>query len=112
MRITPSHHPSHTSENLFKRIILSPIGLVFWISFCLFLSYGLWNSVLAMRQSITRQQEAKQRLAQEEKKTLELMEKLDKADTSFAKEKIIRDELQMQKPNEIIIQVPQATLSP
>ncbi len=59
-----------------------------------------------MRASLTREQQSKSRLEEEEKKALELIDKLNKADTPFAKEKIIRDELQMQKPNETVIQIP------
>ncbi len=62
-----------------------------------------------MRLSLTREQQAKARLAQEEKKALELIEKLNTADTPFAKEKIIRDELQMQKPSETVILIPKET---
>jgi cell division protein FtsB len=64
-----------------------------------------------MRLSLTREQQAKARLAQEEKEALELIDKLNKADTPFAKEKIIRDELQMQKPNETILQIPKEASS-
>lgn len=59
-----------------------------------------------MRQSLTRQQQSHERLKEEERKALELIEKLNKADTPFAKEKIVRDELQMQKPDETVIQIP------
>lgn len=82
------------------------MGLILWGLVCLFISIGLLKSVASMRLSLTREQQAKARLALEEKKALELIDKLNKADTPFAKEKIIRDELQMQKPDEMVLQIP------
>lgn len=59
-----------------------------------------------MRQSIDRQKQAQIRLKEEETRALDLIDKLNKADTSFAKEKIIRDELQMQRPDETLLEIP------
>jgi cell division protein FtsB len=59
-----------------------------------------------MRQNLSREQQAKEKLSREEKRALELIERLNKADTPFAKEKIIRDELQMQRPGETVLQIP------
>lgn len=106
MRAPIRRHQTSSTHHLIKKNLFGPFGLVIWVSFCLFVSIGLWQSVSAMRQSLTREQQAKNRLKEEEKRTLELIEKLNKADTPFAKEKIIRDELQMQKPDETVIQIP------
>lgn len=89
-----------------KSFLFSPFGLIIWGSFCLLISFGLFKSVLAMRSTLLREQQAKARLEQEEQEALEIIEKLNRADTPFAKEKIVRDELQMQRPGETVIQVP------
>lgn len=106
MRTHYRPHVRTTQPNTLKRILFSPAGLLVWIVVCIFVSGRLWQSVGDMRQSLTRQQQSQERLKEEERKALELIEKLNKADTPFAKEKIVRDELQMQKPDETVIQIP------
>ena len=95
------HTKERTSSWLFH-----PVVLFTWILLCGFFSWGLWQSVAAMRQSLDRQAQAEAKLHEEEKRALDLIDKLNAADTQFAKEKIIRDELQMQRPGETVIQIP------
>lgn len=86
--------------------VFHPLFLFIWILVCGFFSWGFLSSIQAMKESMNREKQAQSRLKEEEKRALELIDKLNKADTPLAKEKIIRDELQMQRPGETIIEIP------
>lgn len=96
-----------SSSSWIVSLLFSPLGLFFWIIFCTILSVGLWNSFQNMKHGLVRYEQAQEKLRQTEQKTLKIIEKLNTAQTDFAKEKIARDELQMQKPGETIYVVPQ-----
>ena len=82
------------------------VFLVAWVTLCLGLSLILFSSVFRMYQSQQLLTKAQKRLETEEAKALELIQKLEEVDTPFFQEKIIRDELELQRPGETIIQLP------
>lgn len=108
------HYRQHQGQHQFSlgAIILHPITIAIWIVVCLGLSFSLWQSVATMNQSQQRLADEQQKIKNEEQKGLELIDKLNKADTPYAKEKIIRDELDMQRPGETVIQLPTSPAAP
>jgi cell division protein FtsB len=89
-----------------SRYLSHPISLVLWIGVCVLISASLWNSIRQMEQSKHREDDVNAKIKLEETKGLELIDQLEKADTSYAQEKIIRDQLGLQKPGETILQIP------
>lgn len=66
------------------------------------LARDLWQ----IKNGFSRIEESKTRLAEEEKKNTELKEKLDMVSTEEYREKIIREQLNMQKIGEVVAVVP------
>ncbi|PWU23317.1 hypothetical protein C5B42_03475 [Candidatus Cerribacteria bacterium 'Amazon FNV 2010 28 9'] len=62
-----------------------------------------------MRATLSRVTDAQQDVEIQEKTALDLIDKLQQADSPYMKEKIMRDELDLQKPGDTIIQLPQTT---
>lgn len=106
MHQSPRRLQRFQAKNKRTTWVFHPFFLCAWVVLCALLSWSLWRSVDAMTQSIQRQEQAKQKLKEEEAHALDLIDKLNKADTSYAKEKIIRDELQMQLPGETVLEIP------
>jgi hypothetical protein len=108
MRVIHPHPRRHVplKSSPFRDIILHPITIAIWIVLCTGLSAILWRSMQQMNLSAQRIQDAQKHVQQEEQKGLELIDKLNTADTPYAKEKIIRDELNLQRPEEKVIQMP------
>ncbi len=83
-----------------------PAVLVLWAILCLIIGISLLHSGFMSRGILSKKAEAQKKLEEEEKKSLEMSQELEKATSDFAKEKIIREELRMQKPGETILQLP------
>jgi len=84
-----------------KAIIL----IVAWV-----LIYSLAKDLIQIRKGFTRIDEAKMRLAQEEVKNQMLKDKLGMVMTEEYKEKIIREQLNMQKVGEVVAVLPKGSL--
>ena len=95
--------------SLIARIFSNRFFLVLWIMGCIVLGIRLIRSGLETKQAFLAKQQAEDRLKQEEKKGVELMEKLNKIQSPLEQERRIREELNMQKPGEIILQLPSPT---
>jgi hypothetical protein len=100
---TQKYHSSEEKQSLFGKKWF----LAVWVLVCLGLSITLWQSVASLRANFDRASQAEKQVKHEEDVGLTLIEKLKEADTDFSKEKIIRDELGLQKPGEVILQVAQ-----
>lgn len=95
-------HRSSTILSWFR----NPILLLLWILLCIGLSISLWITTIQTRSATDRLDAAQQKVKAEEQRGFTLIQKLNEADSNYAKEKIIRDELGLQKPGETILQVP------
>lgn len=73
---------------------------------CIFVGISLIRSGLQARRAFEARRQAEASVHEKEVKGLELMEQLKEANTPFATEKIIRDELNLQLPGEVILQLP------
>lgn len=102
---------SHNSS-LLTTFFSNPFFLTLWVVGCILVGIRLIHSGLETNQAFSAKRQAEDRLAQEEKKGLELFKKLENSESSLEKEKRIRDELNMQKPGEIILSIPSPSPTP
>ena len=98
----------HTVPNSFEtpRWFHHPLFSVLWIGACVLLGFSLIRSGLQARNAFETKEQAEANVREKEEKGLELMKQLQEANTPYAQEKIIRDELNMQLPGEVILQLP------
>lgn len=83
-----------------------PLFLIFWAVACVGLGIQLLTSALQARSVLSTREKAKQELQTAEREGFQLIEQVEHSSSSYAQEKIIRDELNLQKPGEIILQLP------
>ncbi len=95
--------------SLLSKLFSNRIFLLLWAIGCLVIGIRLIRSAMETKQAFLAKQQAEERLKQEETKGLELLKKLDQANSPLEEERRIRDELNMQKPGEIILQIPSPT---
>lgn len=104
MRHNPRQtQPAHTHA---PRWFTHPIVVTVWTIVCLMVGVSLIRSGLQARSAFEAKRLAEDTVKEKEKKGLELMEQLKRANTPYATEQIIRDELNMQLPGEVILQLP------
>lgn len=109
MRKRIYHINTKTTEDpgsFFHGILSHPLIIGLWVLGTLLVSIQLIHSAITSKQIIKNRVRQEELLKEEEKRGLELMRTYDETNTDFAKEKIIRDELHMQKPGETILQLP------
>lgn len=97
---------AHQHKSLFWQILLHPAVIFLWILATLFASIQLLSSAITSRTVLDEKARQERLLKKEEQKGFDIIEKVEEAQTDFAKEKIIRDELHMQKPGEKVLQLP------
>jgi len=90
-----------------KKILLHPI-VIFLISLAsLLLVFSLYQNAKEITNSTADLKEVELEVDQKQQKIDNLENQLNQAQTNFTKEKIIRDELLMQKEGELVIQIPE-----
>jgi hypothetical protein len=89
-----------------SRWFTHPIILMSWTIVCLLIGGSLIRSGFQARSAFEAKRLAEDNVKEKEKKGLELMEQLKRSNTPYATEQIIRDELNMQLPGEVILQLP------
>ncbi len=89
-----------------KQWFQHPLFIAGWIGVCFLVGLSLIRSGLQARNAFVAKQQAEANLHEKEEKGLQLMEQLKEANTPYAQEKIIRDELNLQLPGEVILQLP------
>lgn len=92
-------------SSIIVAVLHSPLVIIFWWIFCISASVLLVRSGIAALSRLEVRTQAEAALKEEEARGLELMQKLEEAKTDFAKERIIRDELGLQKPGEEVLQI-------
>lgn len=95
LKATP-HQPSFREHPLF---------LLLWVVIMSVVAWKLIQSARDIWSNASRTQLIQEKLTKEEQKNLELMKRLEEADTPFAKEKMIRDELNMQRPGDTTLHI-------
>lgn len=94
------------SQASWKRVLFHPFVLSLWVIGCLALSFTLLRSMIQIHTNLGLLPQAKQRVQQQEQQGLQLVRQLQEADSPLSQEKIIRDELGLQKPGETVLQLP------
>ncbi len=88
------------------KILFHPIGLVVATGLVVLLWVSLWANTREIKQSQDFILTLQNKVEKEKTEVFQLEEKLSQAESDYQKERIIRDELLMQKPGEYVIQVP------
>lgn len=94
------------TESPFSRVFSNRFFLFLWVIGCLVVGARLIYSSFGTKDAFSARDQAEKRLKEEEQKGIELIEKLNKAESQLEEERRIRNELNMQKPGEIILQLP------
>lgn len=84
----------------------SKVLLFFWIIVCAVILYALLQSISHTLNARSRLNDLESRNTEAEQRVQELEKKVAQADNPFAKERIIREELNMQKPGEVVLGLP------
>ena len=87
----------------------STLLVVGWAVLCFLLGIGLVQAGLKTKNAFVARQKAEEALEVERQKNKDLQQKIQDAQEPFSQEKIIRDELNMQKPGEVILLLPSPT---
>ncbi|MBP9700292.1 hypothetical protein KBD71_03345 [Candidatus Woesebacteria bacterium] len=95
-----------------QRFLTHPLIIGVWTLACLFFGIGLIRSGLSVRQVVERKTQAEEQLSTEESRGMQLIQDLEESNSSYAKEKIIREELRMQLPGETILQLASPSSTP
>ncbi len=95
-----------------RKILSQKWVLILWICVCILLGVQLIRSALTTKNAFFAKSQAEERLKKEEETGFSLMEQLRNAQSPLEKEKRIRDQLNMQKPGEIILSIPSPSPKP
>lgn len=108
-----SSNSSFQSDSVgWQRFLTHPLIIGVWTLACLFFGIGLIRSGLSVRQVVERKTQAEEQLSAEETRGIQLIQELEESNSSYAKEKIIREELRMQLPGETILQLASPSSTP
>jgi len=99
MQVSNTNHKNKSGKGVFKAIFL----LVAWL-----VIFSLAKDVLHIQNGFDRVTEAKTRLEQEEIKNVELKKRYEEVRTEEHRERLIRDQLNMQKEGEVIVVLPKS----
>ena len=95
----------YNNEKSKKGLVKGIILIIAWM-----LIFSLAKDLLQVKKGFVRIEEAKKRLVEEEKKNEMLKDKLSLVGTEEYKEKIIREQLNMQKVGEVVAVLPKGEL--
>jgi len=84
---------------------ISPFFIAVWLVLCALISYSLIQHLRYVSGANTRLQTMQKQTALLEKQNNDIRQKIEEANTPFIREKMIRDQLGMQKPGEVVVQV-------
>ena len=90
-----------------KKILFHPLVFLLISLASLLLIFSLYQNAQEITNSTTDLKKIELEVDQKEQKIESLENQLNQAQTNFTKERIIRDELLMQKEGELIIQIPE-----
>lgn len=83
--------------------------IIGWAVFCILVGISLIRSSLQVKDAFSARDKAKEALRVEEEKNQQLKQQLQEADDPLSQEKMIRDQLNMQKPGENVLLLPSPT---
>lgn len=92
-------------------LLKHPLAIALFTLVCLVFSFSLYRSTEQVRQSQDYLIAMEQETIELETSVSQLAEKVEQSSTPFAKEKLIRDQLLMQRPGEYVVQVPELQAS-
>ena len=88
-----------------KKQRISPLFVTVWIIICAAVSFSLLQYVKSISNATSRLAMMESQTQELEKKNEALQKQIDDARSPFIREKMIRDQLGMQKPGEIVVQI-------
>lgn len=96
---------------MISKLLFNPVSLVIISALCLVFSFSLYNSAKKTKTSSQQLNVLEQEIEGLKTDVDTLAEASKTAEQSFSKEKIIRNELLMQKPGEYVVQIPDEPIS-
>lgn len=88
-----------------KKQRISPLFIAVWIIICAVVSFSLLQHVKSISNATSRLAMMESQTQELEKKNESLRKQIDDARSPFIREKMIRDQLGMQKPGEVVVQI-------
>lgn len=88
-----------------KKQRISPIFVAVWCIICVAISVSLLQHLKSISKATSRLAMMESQTQELEKKNEELQQKIEDARSPFNRERMIRDQLGMQKPGEVIVQI-------
>lgn len=85
----------------------SRVFLIIWIIISVFILIALAQNIIHAKQSDKRLRELEERNREKQEQVILLEKKYEKINDPYEKERIIREELNMQKPGEVILGIPE-----
>lgn len=102
--------PSKSSSSSFLfRLLFNPIIILLWAIGCSFAGISLLRSAFTTNSAFEQRTRLEKEVELEMEQTKQLEQQLKEADTPLFKERIIREELGLQKPGETVLQLPSYT---
>lgn len=95
-----------------KKLLRSRVFLLTWLVLCASVSLSLGKHLADVSRAEKRLQATEERAAAIEKENAEKKTQIENAQTPYEREKMIREQLGMQKPGETVVQVTQNSDSP
>jgi cell division protein FtsB len=96
---------------MLSKVFFNPITLIVITALCLVFSFSLFNSAKKTRESSQELNVLEHEITTMKSEVERLEQASQEAEQPFTKEKIIRNELLMQKPGEYVVQIPDQTES-
>lgn len=95
-----------------QRLLSHPLMILLSTGIAVAIWISLWHNQAEIRDSRSLVTNVEDDLAAERKEVESLQTQLDQASTPLAQERLIRDQLLMQKPGEYLLQIPEVTPEP
>ncbi len=92
-----------------KKQHISPLFVAVWIIICAVVSFSLLQHVKSISNATSRLALMEKQTQELEKKNESIRAQIEDARSPFIREKMIRDQLGMQKPGEVVVQIVDTT---
>jgi cell division protein FtsB len=92
-----------------KKLTSSRVFLLIWLILCVLVAISLVKHLVDVSRAAERLKQAEQRAEQMERENEEKKKLIEEAQSPFERERMIREELGMQKPGESVVEIVQNT---
>lgn len=89
-----------------KKVIFHPLTLIIFLLISGFFSFSMYQTVQKTQSSEQNLNKLEEEVGKMEQEVQQLENQLGESQSAYTQEKMIRDELLMQKPGEYVVQIP------